>query len=346
MSSRLEPAVFDAVRSSASAARLSVGTSLASSKQLLNSTSGASLRNELHHSRVSKRLSQFLLEATSPQSKPLKVQISSKNSKLRSPENYSDVMDIVDLVNRDSFNKPFEPIIRKLDRQIDKRSRFVFQDGLLVEQETIRPTPLTTESDWWPRSRHSRNHSPILVESRLHEAPTKQDRIITLADKLGELTTAIQERRKTALANKFTTLQSLCDRINDTRLKETFRKLVKELSHQPADLLIRKAIKPNYATVRRYLQANLPASIEKSETMINKFSLAAALEDIRVVSVGKKLAVVRRKLALQSALDSFKQNLNEAKTAKQKEKMLAFLMKLDTYLLLLKFNSFYSIKVE
>ena len=43
-------------------------------------------------------------------------------------------MEIVEIVNRERDADVFDPLIRKLNRQIDQRSRFVIRDGKLVEE--------------------------------------------------------------------------------------------------------------------------------------------------------------------------------------------------------------------
>lgn len=257
-------------------------------------------------------------------------------------------MDIVDIVNRDTFQKPFEPIIRKLDRQIDKRARFVFQNGILIDQETMgRPTPLTTQSDWVPKASHSRNVSPPnLSEFPSLEPTSKQERITNLADRLSGLTTALQEKRKNAVISKFEGLQNLVQRINSARLADSFRKLVKELALQTADQLSRKGVKPNYATVRRYLSANLPKAIEQAEVLARRLAKKAVFEVIQTEAASKVMLQTRQRLALQGAFRALMANRDEEKSNRQKEKVVSFLMKLDTYLLLLKFNAFYSLKVD
>lgn len=256
-------------------------------------------------------------------------------------------MDIVDLVNYDSFQKPFEPIIRKIDRQIGRRPRFVFQNGVIVEQDTSRPTPEMTETDFWQKPHYSRPMSPNLSDlPTLDHNPNKQNRIISIADKLSELTSTLQEKRRAAVSHKFEALEDLIERINAAKLKESLKKLIKELSHQEADLLIRKSLKPNYATMRRYLQSNFPAAIQKTEALAIRMAKQAAFSNIKAESCFRLMEVTRCKLKLQGAFASLLKNREEEKKSRESEKVLSFVMKLDTYLLLLKFNAFYSLKAD
>ena len=347
MAGRVEPAVFDSIRSSATGGRLSIATQPLSPKQ--GSQMSGCLHDDLRQSRISQHLSRVIAQAQgqSPTSKPMKVPVGIKNSTFRLSENYSEVMDIVDLVNRSTFHKPFEPIIRKLDRQIGRRARFVFQDGVLVEQDSSRPTPEITDTDWWPRSPHSRPISPDVSEIRpLGNKSSKQSRISSIADKLAELTSALQEKRRTAVVSKFTALESLIEKINNSKLQDSFRKLVKELSHQKTELLLRKAVKPNYATVRRFMQANLPDAIEKTEILALRLAKQSAFSIIRAEACFNKMEEVRHKLNVKAGFELLRVNWEEQKKARQSEKVLSFMMKLDTYLLLLKFNAFYNLRVD
>ena len=256
-------------------------------------------------------------------------------------------MDIVDLVNNDSFQKPFEPIIRKIERQIGRRPRFIFQDGLIVEQETCGPSPEITETDFWQKPHYSIPMSPNLSElPPVDHHPNKQNRIISIADRLSELTTALQEKRRSAISHKFEALEELIERINAAKLKDSLKKLVKELSHQKVDLLVRKALKPNYATMRRYLQANLPAAIEKTELLAVRMAKHAAFSNIKAESCFQLMETARRRLMLQGAFNGLFKNREAEKKGRDAEKVLSFVMKLDTYLLLLKFNAFYCLKVD
>lgn len=255
-------------------------------------------------------------------------------------------MEIVDLVNCDTFTKPFDPIIRKIDRQIGRRAKFVFLNGKIVEQDSSRPTLTATDSDWWPHSQYSRQISGYISEIQQIETSKKQSRIISIADKLNELTNNLQEKRKQAVCQKFSSLEILIERILAEKLKYAFQKLVIELSHQGTDLLARRAIKPNYASVIRYLKADFTAAAEKIEALITMMSKKAAFCLIKIESCSQALEVASRRRQLQTVFESLKKNRENEIRARQADKVMSFVMKLDTYLLLLKFNAFYSLKVE
>lgn len=257
-------------------------------------------------------------------------------------------MEIIEIVNRDAYQQPFEPIIRKIKRHIGQRSRFVFRDGKIVEEsEQERVTTSAIDIGWAKPFLGRPGGSTTASEFQASEVAltNKQTRINTVAEKLNELTELFREKRERAITLKFESLENLITRLNQQRLEDSFKKLVKELSLQRLDLLSRKAIKPNYATTIKFMKSNLGTGMEKTEQLLNKFAKKRFLEELKAEVLAEKMDKIRSQIVLNACFSRLKQSAREAAEQKEAEKVLQFMIKLDTYSLLLKFNAFYNLRL-
>jgi hypothetical protein len=206
-------------------------------------------------------------------------------------------MEIIDIVNRGTCQQPFEPVIRKINRHIGQRSRFVFKEGKIVEEEEPeRPTASVTDYGW-QKLAGARSGSTTASEYLASEtaASNKQTRINSVAEKLNGLAEMFREKRERALSLKFEALEGLLDKLTQQRFEECFKKLVKELSYQKLDLLSKKAIKPNYATMMKFMKSNLAEGIEKTEDLLSKFAKKRVVEELKTEFIASKMEKIRKK---------------------------------------------------
>lgn len=248
------------------------------------------------------------------------------------------MVEIIEIVNREASQNTFDPIIRKLDRQIGQRSRLVYKDGRIVE-EII--TTSNTEGDWMKtgmRSMVSNTNTQPVENSQ----DVKQSRITVVAEKLNDITNFVKERRKRLIEQKFESLELLLDKLSQQRMTSTFSKLAYELSHQDASKLARKTVKPNYATTMRFMKSNMSAAIAKTESLILHYVQQQAFDDIRLSVTLHKMAAIKREIVLNGCFERLKINVENVKAAKNAEKTTMFMIKLDAFSLLLKYSAFYS----
>ena len=254
-------------------------------------------------------------------------------------------MEIVEIVNRERDADGFDPLIRKLNRQIDQRSRFVMRDGKLVEEiDNERQTVDLVESEWQtPVGQRMLSGNVSTMLSPESSIINKQTRISNVADKLNELTDFVKNRRARQLVQKFESLENLLDKLGQQKYKDSFTKLLRELSEQRMELVSRKAVKPNYATMIKFLNMNLRDAIDKSDILIMKLARRSAFEEMKASLYEDRIVDIKSAIVTRSCFERLKSNADQAKTERLQDKTTQFMIKLDTYLLLLKFNAFFKI---
>jgi len=279
----------------------------------------------------------------------------SSTAKLRSTvhasnKNYDDVMEIVDIINRDPCEDVFNPLIRKLNRQIGQRSRFVYRDGKIVEDtEAGRQTAEIVESEWDYLSNNGPQKVMTSTSTGIISPDSsilnKQTRLSNVADKLNELTDFVKNKKSRQLSQKLERLEVIIERASQQVYRESFSKLVRELSDQRLDQVSRKVVKANYATMLKFMKMNLGDAIEKTDELIIKYARQASFYEIKSLFYEDRMTEIKSSIMKKSCFETLRINAETARLEKIQEKTTQFMIKLDTYLLLLKFNAFFNIRL-
>lgn len=171
----------------------------------------------------------------------------------------------------------------------------------------------------------------------------KEIRIEGIKSKMDELADMLAMRRTNLIKAKW---NKALDHLNNLKLKDLynhFKKLRTELSDQPVDQLSSKRLKANYFTTMKFLKSSVPTAVDKCSALIDKFIILNAFEDIKSEAVCKVMKEKSIAIILQVNFKRLKDHTEEQKRKRTEDKLLMFLMKLDTALLLFKYNSFFKI---
>ena len=190
-------------------------------------------------------------------------------------------------------------------------------------------------------SKMSFERHPLLVQSYKRQTAitssltdlSKESRLNTLRTKMDEIAGSLAAKRNLTIK----------DRIGRVSHMLEAKTLIVELATQSTQDLYDRRVLPNYGTLQQLLKRQTPAALTKAEHLLRKHIAKNAITTLRERAAAKHLSRLARSRLLSSCLSALKQSAAEHKHTKTKDKLTAFLLKLDTYLLLLKYNSFFDL---
>lgn len=272
--------------------------------------------------------------------------------------NYSDILEIIDIINQNGVGQPFEGLIRKLDKEIGQRPKFADIDDMIVtscDTADDMPGQVTPPDDKAePRTLQASPESMFmygfLKERKTDEKPKstnpspKASRIKNLVGKIEKISTFFEAKKNQILTEKFTKSEVIFSKLLQKKMGENFRKLVNELKHQSLDQLRRKVVKPNYATMIKFAKTNLPEGMNKTERLLLRSVRRNILQEIRSYVVCLKVRESCLRIMKQAVMSSLRANAIESIESRRRDRVMSFIVRLDTYLVLLKYQSFFNIK--
>jgi hypothetical protein len=203
---------------------------------------------------------------------------------------------------------------------------------------------LTTESKF------SFERHPLLMESYRKQSAissstdfTKQSRINSLKHRMDEIADALSLKRTQTVKERF---RRMCVYL-ETKFRavktEVFGVFHTELCVQsPQDLLSGRR-DANYSTRLSYRKRQLTAKLCRGEQLLSRQLQREWFQRLRANVVMGKLQSSQRRRMLSAVLQHVRQAAAVSKQHQTREKVFAMLVKLDTFVLLLKYNSFFAL---
>jgi len=280
-----------------------------------------------------------------------------------------EIAEIVRIVNTKPNFTPFSGIIHKLEKQISLRAKLQASTKLTIsnsqfqtfeilprqqtEEQEIHRSEVPKKADFQSPSKDSAIRelspsSPNLAVSEVVTSPVtarqlaspRDARVENLLNDMENLTHIFEMKRqrfvKEQIGHFVANLHKVCQR----RLNSYFTKLTQELSHQPLEAISKKKVKPNYATVIKYLKLKLPEAIESSEKCITKAILRQAFSSLKEEGITKILHQNNTIRLKRGVIKRLALNVKSEKQARLEDKLTQFFLRLDTYLIILKFSAF------
>lgn len=259
----------------------------------------------------------------------------------------------MELVSSNAYSQPFYGVLKKLDRKISaSKPRLTLRDA---------HSPLLPDTEFTPKHRTgdvspaapSPSPSPLTEKSKLQAAKSgekgaqqsaaspKEQRILSIKEKIDGLTEFFEVKRQQIAADKIGRFASRLQQRFDRKMREYFDTLEYELR----DDFDTRHKKRNYAKRMRTYKQHLPAFLSAVRSALDASRKSSGFEEIRVSAVCRSFAETRRQVKLLHAFKSLASNRVQAAEKRQKERAVSFIMKLDTYLILLKYHAFFSLKL-
>ena len=219
---------------------------------------------------------------------------------------------------------------------------------LNLPRDSVSPTLRRTVDSKFSFERH-----PLLVSSQIKQNETrsstdltKQTRMTLLKTKMDEIADTLAIKRTNAIKDR---LGRAC-RIVESKfqlLKSTsLSTLQAECSQQSTDDLCLKRVQPNYATILRLVKAKFPAAAAKAEYLLKKYTTKNALHTVREHTVTAELRTRSRVRQLRHTFSCLSAAAAAGRSQRTKDRVTNFVIKLDTFVLLLKYNAFFAVLAE
>lgn len=200
-------------------------------------------------------------------------------------------------------------------------------------------------------SKFSFERHPLLVQSYKKQSAitssltdlSKESRLNTLRSKMDEIAGTLAAKRNLTVKDRLGRVSHMLEAKFKVLKTGAIKTLIVELSKQSTQELYDRRVLPNYGTLQQLLKRQTPTGLSKTEGLLRKHIAKNAVTTLRERAATKQLSGLVRKRTLSVCLSALKQSAAEGKNAKTKDKLLSFLLKLDTYLLLLKYNSFFDL---
>jgi len=219
------------------------------------------------------------------------------------------------------------------------------------EVNTSNPMPMTLQLNHTPVIRSMRPSQQKNTQSAMStEAPLlrstspKDERVANILTQIQDLTEIYQAKRNYFINERMVDLDRVLRKIYKRKLKANFEKIVHELAFQPLEALSRKKVRANYATMIKFAQLNYPKALSLCSSLLEKSILRNAIADIRFHTIGTKFEAKRQRIHLKGAFKKLAENAQAAKKERTSKKVTDFFVRLDTFLLLLEYNSFFHLR--
>jgi hypothetical protein len=256
----------------------------------------------------------------------------------------------MELVSSNAYSQPFYGILKKLDRKITtSKPRPAVRDSSAKKDES-ESTPkhrAGNVSPAAPSPSPQTDKSKFLVTRAAekvlqHNANSpKEQRILSIKEKIDDLTEFFEVKRLQIVTDKVSRFATRLQQAFYTKKKEYFEALEYELR----DDFDTRNKKRTYAKRMRLFKQHLPSFLPTVSKAIEASSMKNAFEEIRISAVCRSFAETRRLVKLLHAFKSLAANRSQAVEKRQKERTVSFIMKLDTYLILLKYHAFFCLKL-
>ena len=200
-------------------------------------------------------------------------------------------------------------------------------------------------------SKMSFERHPLLVQSYKRQTAitssltdlSKESRLNTLRTKMDEIAGSLAAKRNLTIKDRIGRVSHMLEAKFKVLKTGAIKTLIVELAKQSTQDLYDRRVLPNYGTLQQLLKRQTPAALTKAEHLLRKHIAKNAITTLRERAAAKHLSRLARSRLLSSCLSALKQSAAEHKHTKTKDKLTEFLLKLDTYLLLLKYNSFFDL---
>ncbi len=250
----------------------------------------------------------------------------------------------MELVSSDAYSQPFYGILKKLDRKIvASKPRLTIREALAPQAADPDRTPKHKPGRVSPAtpSPAPQSDEPRPQPGQQLAATPKQQRILQLKETIDGLSEFFEAKRQRIVSEKVSRFATRVQQRFDRKMREYFDVLEFELRED----LDTRTKKRNYARRLRGYKQHLPAFVAAVQRALQATSKARALEELRAVWLCRRFSDTARLVRLLHAFKALCENRRQASEKRQKERAVAFLLKLDTYRILLKYHAFFCLKL-
>lgn len=243
----------------------------------------------------------------------------------------------MDIINTDLSGSriPFDSVLRKLNRRINT--------GRVKVRDTASALLNINESNLGEIAQSIEKGTENIdfsEDKKRTNSPEnqKQKRILSIIGKVQSISQHYGERKQRIVADRVTKLSILLqNKLNESR-HQVFQDFIYEISIDCRN-------RNNYVSRMKSLKQHTPKVVVILEKIIQKIEVQDAFSELRATSIISRFEETKRLLALLSGFKGLTENAKKEKETKLQSKLMGFMMKLDTYVILLKYNSFFTIKL-